>query len=63
MNKSKKEILDEKVNDLIASADCSNVSWSAWELDFIESIKSIKEWDGDLTAKQEAKVLDLWEKL
>jgi len=51
------------IKDLIESLSISNSPWNSWELEFIESLQDRDaEWDS-LTQKQQAKALELWEKL
>ena len=56
----------EKIEDLANSTNCSNVTWSAWELEFIESINEKYEQYGynlQLSEKQENIINKLWERL
>lgn len=52
---------DQKIEDLIESLSISNVNWSAWALEFIESLgdKNFNQ----LTLNQQTKVEELWETL
>lgn len=55
----------DMARELAESLDIDNVEWSAWELEFIESFAD-KVLDGEavtFTARQSAKIAELWEKL
>lgn len=54
---------EEKVDDLYQSTGCSNVKWTAWELDFIENIHDQIEEGKTLTSGQRTKVNEIWDKL
>ncbi len=52
---------NEMLHDLVESLQISNVHWTSWEREFIESIK-LKTYS-DLSPKHRLIVVQLWEKI
>ena len=51
----------DMVHDLLDSLSLSNVTWSAWEREFIENVTQLPL--NKLSTAQEQKIEELWEKL
>lgn len=57
------DIYRYKIEDLVESLEDSNISWNAWQIEFIESMGEKLEFSElKLSQKQKDKLLDLWEK-
>lgn len=59
--------LREKIEDLNSTLTVRNVRWSAWELEFIESMAEKLDGPQDeiryLTPNVKDKIVELWEKI
>lgn len=64
MQEGLKEEIKRKVKDLVAASGCTNVSWNAWELEFIEAMENKLEDDPSyFTKNMYEKINEMWEKI